>query len=255
MFQSEIFAIQRCAEALALTDVPSIDYGTPQVTIFSDSQAALAALISLRIEHKTVSNCIKALNEASFDKQINLAWVKAHANHSGNERADNLAKTGTTNILNKIEIPRPKSSAKKKLQEWSIKNWNNEWKKYPVACRSKIWFPVIDRKKSEGLLKLSRTDLGLMIQLLTGHNRLGYHKAKVDPSLDPTCRFCKCGPESTWHIVCDCPSLMDWRLQSFKQHLIREKCPKWELKQFINFVRMAKLEELNKGDDIDLTIA
>ena len=122
----------------------------------------------------------------------------------------------------------------------------------PSKC--KIWFPTINPKISEGLFLLSRADLGLMVELLSGHNHLGYHKAKVDGDLDPTCRFCKWDLESTFHVVGQCPCLMDWRLQSFKRRFLEESNPTWELKQFINFVRLAKLKELNKGDKMDLTI-
>ena len=247
VFQAEVTAIQKCAEALAKEHVS-------EAIIYCDSQAALAALSSLNIKHKTVQNCISALNEASKCKKITLAWVKAHANHPGNELADQLAKAGTTNTNNTLDIPYPLKWATTKINEHTHKTWNQEWWLYPEARQTKYWFQSVNKKKSEELLKLSRVDLGLMVQLLTGHNRLKYHQFVVDPSSDPTCRKCREGTESTWHILGDCPRLMDWRLQSFNRHFL-EKYPVWNLTQFLRFVRLVKLKEMNDGEGHSLTHA
>ena len=50
VFQAEITAIQKCAEALASENTFS------EAIIYSDSQAALAALLSLKIQHKNPEN-------------------------------------------------------------------------------------------------------------------------------------------------------------------------------------------------------
>ena len=51
------------------------------------------------------------------------------------------------------------------------------------------------------------------------------------------------------------PKLMvwNWRDESFNCRLLANE-PKWDLKQFLTFVRKAKLSELNKGEVPVLTI-
>ena len=150
VFQSEIMAIQKCAEVLANEEVH-------EAIIYSDSQAALGALTSLKIQHKSVEKCIKTiktLNGVAMDMKLTLAWIKAHADHPGNERADCLAKTGTTNTNNLVNIPNPLSTAKVKLRKNTYNLWHKEWKDYKEARQCKIWFPTINCKASEGLLKL-----------------------------------------------------------------------------------------------------
>ena len=246
VFQAEITAISKCAEAI-------MEEPAAEAIIYSDSQAALKALVSLHIKHKSVQKCISVLNEVSLNKSITLAWVKAHAEYPGNERADNLAKMGTTRFNMTVDVPYPVKWAKSLIAENTHKTWNQEWWDYPHARQTKIWFPYIKKKISKGLIKLSRQELGLLVQLLTGHNRLRYHSSKIDPSLDPTCRKCREEAESTWHVLGDCPSLMSWRLQSFNCHFL-DNIPDWDLAQFRGFVAKAKLAELNKGEDPDLSI-
>ena len=66
------------------------------------------------VKSKTVLKCIESLNLSGINKEITIKWVKAHNNHCGNEYADMLAKTGTTNSDNKVEVPLPISYAKHK---------------------------------------------------------------------------------------------------------------------------------------------
>ena len=248
VFQAEITAIQKCAEALAEEE------NFPEVIIYSDSQAALSALTSLTIKHKSVRNCISALNKAASIRKIKLAWVKAHADHPGNELADHLAKTGTANTNNTVVIATPLSWATAKIDTHTHKTWNEEWWLYKEADQTKYWFPNVNKQISHELIRLSRKDLGLMVQLLTGHNRLRYHQFKVDPSSNPNCRECKTESETAVHVMGDCPAFKNRRMRAFDREFL-ENYPVWNLTQFLKFVRLAKLQELNNGGAPDLTHA
>ena len=40
-------------------------------------------------------------------------------------------------------------------------------------------------------MNLNRSELGLSIQILSGHNRLNYQESKIDTSVNSSCRFCE----------------------------------------------------------------
>ena len=243
VFQSEVLAIQKCCEKL-------IEIDTNSVTIFSDSRSAISSLAGLKVKSKTVKNCIEKLNILGTKSEVIIKWIKAHCNHPGNEYADYEAKLGTSNIDNKIVVPPPISWAKSKISQAIEKKWCQNWQNYGKARQTKIWFPGINKKATNSLIKLNRMELGTAIAMLTGHNRLKKHEAIVNQDdKDSLCRFCLEDDESAWHIIGECPALTSVRRDSFQTILgILENPPQWKTTQFLSFLRNAKLAEINKGD-------
>ena len=239
VFQSEVLAIHKCCDVLAEMD-------TDNVTIFSDSQAALKSLVSLEVKSKTVKNCIDNLNRVGSFRSVQLKWVKAHVGHTGNELADQLAKSGTTNVQNRVEAPPPKSWAKGKITAAAYRAWNLKWANSLQCRQTKIWFPKINRNKSEYLLSKGRLQLGLLVQIITGHNRLNYHESKIS-GIDPTCRLCLEEEETSFHIVGECPALLSKRIDAFQSRFL-ENPPEWKVSQLKKFLDRAGIDELNKGN-------
>ena len=125
VFQAEVYAIDKSCHLLRQLE-------TKSVTIFSDSMSGLYALNAIQTRSKVVKNCLDSLNLlAASGCKIELKWVKGHDNHTGNEIADFLAKTGTANELNKVELPPPKSTATVKISNAMYKKWKERWKSNP----------------------------------------------------------------------------------------------------------------------------
>ena len=240
--QCKVFAIHKACDLIK-------EKVTDKVTFFSDSQSALLALAGVKVQSKTVERCIENLNALSETTQIELKWVRGHSGSTGNEFADSEAKLGTLNVANRVMIPTPVSLAKRKISNDMLNLWNKRWSKLDQCEQTKQWFPVIDRKKSKYLLKLSRVELGHIVQLLTGHNRLRYHESKMS-NVDPTCRLCLEGEEKTWHIFTDCPAIWRERKDIFHSPFLEGNNLKWTANQFITFAKRCKLYELNEGLDI-----
>lgn len=72
--------------------------------------------------------------------------------------------------------------------------------------QTKFWVPIPHTATSKILLETPRFKLGLLIGLISGHNRLGRHMAKLD-SRSPFCRLCNAGQEDTQHLVFNCKHL------------------------------------------------
>ena len=243
VFQAEIYAIDKSCHLLREMEVKD-------VTIFSDSMSGLQALDGTMTKSKTIKNCIDSLNELGKSCKIELAWVKGHEGHTGNETADSLAKIGTTNETNKVELPPPKSIAKAKITNAMYKEWNQRWISSNEYRQTKIFFPKLDTKKSGSIINLNRQNLGMMVQVLSGHNRLRYHQSKMDPlQQDSSCRFCQEEEETAAHLVCTCPAFWRSRVECFNVTFL-EETPEWQVKQLLKFFKKMKMKELlNPGPD------
>ena len=132
MFQAEIYAIDKSCQLLKEMEVK-------HVTIFSDSMSGLQALDGTLTKTKTVKNCIDSLNALGKSCKIELSWVAGHQNHTGNEAADALAKIGTTNESNKVNLPPPKTIAKNKIRDAMHKQWNERWISSNECRQTKIF--------------------------------------------------------------------------------------------------------------------
>jgi len=71
----------------------------------------------------------------------------------------------------------------------------------------------VDLKRSRAIIKHDRSDIGLLMRWITGHNFLRYHRSLLDKTglTSPMCRFCHTEPESAYHIILHCPAFNDER--------------------------------------------
>ena len=89
VFQAEVTAIKEVTTTLQHNRSKTI-------VIWTDSLSTLQALSSKLTRSKTVIHCHEALDELAKHNTVHIKWIAAHVGHWGNERADELAKIGTT---------------------------------------------------------------------------------------------------------------------------------------------------------------
>ena len=242
VFQAEVLGIQKAAERL-------MNHNAKSITFFSDSQSAISALAGWKIRSKTVSNCIETLNALGRDRNVTIKWIRAHVGWQGNEMADENAKKGTKNVSNWVKTPQPVSWAKLLIRQAAYQQWRTLWYTTKSCRQTKIWFPSIDIKSSKLLINLPRMELGLAVQMFTGHNRLSRHENLCNQEVSPLCRLCKEETETSWHLIGCCPLLYSKRWQVFNTPFLAEP-PEWKVYQFLDFLHLAKLSELNKREDL-----
>jgi ribonuclease HI len=168
VFQAELHAIHMACEYALMQP-----HGT--VNILSDSQAAIKAVTLPLIKSCTVLNTLNSLNKlAASGKNVTLRWVKAHNDIDGNELADILAKQGAA-----LQLSGPKPfllishAVCKQTYKYELESYcNAKWQKHKPCRQTKIFFPIMDRTMSKNLLRLSRKELGKVIQHATGHSNL-----------------------------------------------------------------------------------
>ena len=242
VFQAEVFAIKQ-----AMNQLRAIAPKRSKIVIYSDSQANLLALNKRTVNSKVVQDAVESLNLLDNSNQITLRWVRAHVGHRGNEKADDLAKIGSTdtNLLTDQSSDMSLKVLKSTINDKIRQRWQVVWSNRSDCRQTKIWFPRIDKKLSYNLIMRSRYEMSLLVQVLTGHNYWKRHQALIDNSDDSECRLCMEDDESSFHILAECPALAWLRQQTFGTHFWEQgNPPPWTLDQVVRFLREASSDFL-----------
>lgn len=203
VFQAEVVAIERSVRWA----IENLDPGT-KVLIRSDSQAAIQALLQKSTSSKVVLSCKKVLKEAKENLRIGIRWIKGHADHTGNELADLLARNGSCMTVASVppEIPVPLSTVSMDIKAHFQAKWQRRWDAHPECRQTKIFFPKVKRGKIKKLAKLARPALNLLVQVCTGHALVAHHISQWT-ELEEPCEMCLEDDETTSHLFFECPAL------------------------------------------------
>ena len=144
-----------------------------------------------------------------------------------------------------MEILTPYAKQREEIKKYFLKKWCREWYSYPEARQAKIWFPTLDWKKSQELLKRDRNDLSRLVQFFTGHNMLKRHRNLQERIEDPnSCRLCCEEEESSFHVIAECPGTQSIRTEIFCTLHDLPNPPVWTIKQVDSFLKKSLVGEM-----------
>jgi ribonuclease HI len=208
VFQSEIIAISESSQEMLRVGVKN-----KKILICSDSESSIESLSSFKISSGVVLQCYRALETLSRNNNVTLTWVPGHSGILGNEKADKLARKGSSS---KFVGPEPAVGKYAGLVKYLVKSeaekaHQRRWETITTCRQSKEFLVGCNTKNTKFLLSLSRVKLRGLVGVLTGHTNLNYHLHKIGILSDATCRGCSLEPETARHFVCTCPALKNLR--------------------------------------------
>ena len=89
VFQAELSATRDACNNLTTEE-------NKHIIIWTDSLSAIQALTTYTMRSRTVIDCYTAISRIANNNKVELRWIAAHKGLWGNEKADELAKLGTT---------------------------------------------------------------------------------------------------------------------------------------------------------------
>ena len=199
-----------------------------------DSKTALIALSNNSVKSETVQQTTQELSKLGYDiPRLTLTWIKTHVGYEGNELADTAAKQGALepDMSIKIKVPISKTEITNKLKELINNKWMLRWTTSTDYKHSKNFLTNPDPILAKKILQLPRLKMKRLVEIVTGHNNLSYFQFKVDPDVNPHCRFCEEQNETFYHFISDCPRIRQLRI---------DKLPfldggAWNTEQLLNF--------------------
>ncbi|XP_077281865.1 uncharacterized protein LOC143908235 [Temnothorax americanus] len=216
--QAEICAIREAAKLVWVSGKPLRD-----VTIYSDSQAALRSIASKTVRSKVVMSCQEALSWLRGGK-VGLRWVPGHKNVVGNIGADRLAKLGAggngAEVIDSL-LP-PISSLKDAIEEIILEKHKEIWQNRNDCGIARNLWPKINNNRTGQLLKHKKNLVRIAAGVVTGNCAVGVNLQKWKITDDSYCRECNEEEEKIEHLMCWCPALENRRLQTMGQEFLDE---------------------------------
>ena len=207
VFQAEVIAIHR-----ALQWVQENCPEPTSVKIRSDSQAAISAIFAVETASKIVHDCREVLKKSKENHRIGIEWIKGHANHTGNELADMLAKEGSMLRTQHCDpvTPIPMCDIKMDIKLLCHRKWQEEWDGEKACRQTKLFFPRVGEKITKLTSVHSKRNLNLLVQAGTGHALVAHHLGQWQEMQDQ-CKMCLEDYETTEHLFFECPAMQSAR--------------------------------------------
>ena len=210
------------------------------IKLFSDSRAAIVqALNSNIITSQLVKDTVGALNRIGGQvRRMEIAWIKAHVGHPGNERVDKLARQAA----NFPSIEKGVSPTAQ-LLEVIYKLWTDKWLTQKTCRPLKNFLPFPCKNESKEILRLSRSQIRRLLELITGQNNLNYVQNKIYPGqISELCMFCEEEAETFAHIINECLCFITARREILNNIPIINS-GKWKAKTLLKFSYIEAIDE------------
>jgi len=177
-----------------------------QISICSDSQAALKALSNPKITSRLVWDCTVALQQLSSHNAVKLFWVPGHSSIYGNEQADQLAKAASFKSYVGPEpvLPVSISVVQSQLQAWTLRETQTRWQDLKSCWQAKETIDGLDHQRTKEMLCLQRKTLRLIVGVYTGHNCLNRHLSVLGLINSSKCGNCNEADETALHYLYYC---------------------------------------------------
>jgi ribonuclease HI len=214
VYAAELKGIAMATEAI-------LHHKPTTATIFSDSQAAIKALVrpgqtSGQLYLIQILSTLDTLQRQGID--VTIAWIPGHEGIPGNEAADLAAKQATLEREPAAEERTVKlaSAAKTTFRKQTFEAWSKMWSTARTGGPTRRLIPTPTKKSLRLYRGLTKAHSSALIQLRTGRIGLNHFLHKIGVRESDRCG-CDEGPQTPKHVLLECGLLANLRQQLFER--------------------------------------
>ncbi|XP_015793894.1 uncharacterized protein LOC107370415 [Tetranychus urticae] len=232
VYQAEMLAIRECLVFLEKITKPG-----ERATIHTDSQSAIMTIKQRKCKDQMANEIQYLITKINGQSQVNLTWVKGHAESTGNEYADYLAKQSLKlKKENYDKVPRSylKARVKEQISEEMSTLYTGK-----INNITKKWLPDLETAN-----KINKADPYIIgnkaiAAFITGHGYFNPHISRIYNQGEPKCDLCDlCADQTSTHILWECPFFSDQR------NRIRDQLDYYKQEHNVDLQNNAQNEEL-----------
>ena len=197
VFQAELTAITEACTHLTSNN-------NKHIIIWTDSLSSIQAITTLNIKSRTVGECLIALNHLRTTNTLELRWIAAHTGIWGNEKADELAKLGTTTsppLTRPIPQCHINDYINNNVAKLNQDHWNNNAPRHTKMTLGRRRNPTKIINNLNTSLISNRKDYRTAIHLITGHCGLNKHLNNMNKTDTKECLLCWHQEETVSHFL------------------------------------------------------
>ena len=187
-----------------------------------------------------VRECQSKLNTLGGNNDIQLHWVRGHSGEEGNERADELAKLGSSTpyIGAELAVGVSPTIIKSMISNVCQVIHDDLWFSQDSCWQTKSLAPGRNEKYAHSILRLPRKQLRTLLCLITGHGGFKNHLHRMGLTLDRACPLCEEELDTSSHFLCRCPALQRARLVTLGDCRLNSNCIRSaKIADLLDFVR------------------
>ena len=163
-------------------------------------------LKSSRIKSMAVQLVLDLIAKVKEACSFDIRWIRGHPGNKGHELADGLAKEAARETQGMRATEVTLQDVKHFVQCKTAKVWQTRWQNYMGAAKKFI--QEINPNNMKYIKNMSKKNLGIIFQAITGHGLFGHHISKWKKDIDQTCQCClEEEMETAWHLWSEGPAL------------------------------------------------
>jgi ribonuclease HI len=200
IYTAELISIKQ--SLIWIQKMQSIFKSDSQIAVFSDSKSALESIKSeqSKLRPNLLVNIMQILTKLSVS--VTFVWIPAHVGLSGNEVADQLAKSALLHTSIDLDIKFEARELHSMAETYALKGWQTDWNNNQSPSEYRLWHKSVSKaiKHNES----TRRHQVLITRLRLGACGLNNHLCSIGCHGNGCCTDCGMS-ETVQHFLIECP--------------------------------------------------